>query len=227
MAGGPGGMRVARWQARATDLRMPPPPSPRRRPQRRGLIEQHGRHASALLILDMISCWDFPDAAPLARAAAPVAAHIAALKRRCAAAKVPVIYANDNSGQWRSDFKFVVRASLESNGPGADITRLLQPGDEDYFVLKPKHSAFFATPLEILLDHLKTERLIVTGVAADQCVANTVADARMRDFDAVVPADCVATQSETRLRNALRHFEEVLDVRTTPGRHLRFPSGRR
>jgi nicotinamidase-related amidase len=206
---------------------MTSPPSPRRRPQRHGLIERGGRHASALLILDMVSCWDFPDAAPLLRNALGIAANIAALRRRCAAARVPVIYANDNSGQWRSDFKFVVRESLESPGPGAEITRRLQPGDDDYFVLKPKHSAFFATPLEILLDHLETRRLVVTGVAADQCVANTVADARMRDFDVVVPADCVATQTADRLRRALKHLEEALDVRTTPARHVRFGEARR
>ena len=168
----------------------------------------------------MISCWTFPDAEPLLRHASRIAANIAALKHRCVTARVPVIYANDNSGQWRSDFKYVVRESLASEGPGADITRQLQPGDEDYFVLKPKHSAFFATPLEILLDHLKTECLIITGVAADQCVVNTVADARMRDFEAIVPSDCVATQSAARQRSALRHFEEVLDVRTPRGQHV-------
>ena len=125
---------------------------------------------------------------------------IATLKRRWAAARVPVIYANDNSGQWRSDFKFVVDESLDSQGLGAEITRQLQPAPDDYFVLKPKHSAFFATPLEILLDHLRAKRLIIAGVAGDQCVMNTAADARMRDFDVVVPSDCIA--SLTQARNA-------------------------
>lgn len=135
---------------------MPTPPSPRSRRQRHGLIEQGGKHPDELLILDMISCWDFPGAPALLRAAARVAPAIARLKRRCVKTGVPVIYANDNSGQWRSDFKFVVQESLQSSVLGAQITRQLKPRSDDYFVLKPKHSAFFATPLEILLDHLRT-----------------------------------------------------------------------
>lgn len=136
---------------------MPTPPSPRRRAQRAGLIERDGTHDTVLLILDMVSCWNFPDGAALQRQAARMAPCIARLKQRCVAAKVPVIHANDNSGQRRSDFKVVVNESLGCDSIGAEITRALRPGDVDYFVLKPKHSAFFATPLEILLDHLRAK----------------------------------------------------------------------
>jgi nicotinamidase-related amidase len=193
---------------------MPTSPSPRRRPQRTGLIEKDGQHDTALIVLDMISCWNFPDAAALERQAAAMTPAIARLKQRCAQARVPVIYANDNSGQWRSDFKFVVRESLEGTGRGADITRSLEPGPDDYFVLKPKHSAFFATPLELLLDHLRAKRLIIAGVAGDQCVLNTAADARMRDFEVVVPSDCIASLTAARNRRAAEHLRDVLGVHT-------------
>jgi nicotinamidase-related amidase len=205
---------------------MSSPPSPRKRPQRHGIVERPARHSHALVILDMISCWAFPDAGPLLRQASRIAPAIAALKRRCAEARIPVIYANDNSGQWRSDFRAVVREALESPGAGARITQQLEPGEADYFVLKPKHSAFFATPFELLLDHLRTQRLLVTGVASDQCVLNTVSDARMRDFEVVVPADCIATQSVARNRRALQYFEDVLGVKTTSGPALRLAAGR-
>jgi nicotinamidase-related amidase len=194
---------------------------PRERPQRNGLIERVAAHATALLIIDMVSSWKFPEGATLLRQAAGIAPAIAALKRRCAAARVPVIYANDNSGQWRSDFKYVIRESLELAGPGSAITQQIEPGEDDYFVLKPKHSAFFATPLEILLDHLKARRLIMTGVASDQCVMNSVVDARMRDFEVVVPSDCIATLTPARNRLAISHFERVLGVKTTRGRGVR------
>jgi nicotinamidase-related amidase len=196
-------------------------PTPRHRPQRAGLIERDGTHDTVLVILDMISCWRFPDAPALQRQAARMAPNIARLKRRCRAAGVPVIYANDNSGQWRSDFRFVIDESLDSAGPGADITRQLEPGPDDYFVLKPKHSAFFATPLEILLDHLRAKRMFITGVAGDQCVVNTAADARMRDFDVVVPSDCIASLTLARNRRALDHLRQALEVKTTPSRALR------
>ncbi|HEX7689285.1 MAG TPA: isochorismatase family cysteine hydrolase [Burkholderiaceae bacterium] len=195
-------------------------PSPRRRPQRRGIVAEHS-NGSALLILDMISRWDYPDGATLLRHALRVAPAIAALRMRCRERDVPVIYANDNSGQWRSDFKFVVREALESPGGGARIAQMLEPGDEDYFVLKPKHSAFFATPLELLLDHLRVRRLVVVGVTSDQCVAATAADARMRDFELVIPEDAVATITAARNRRALAHIREVLEVSTTPAARVR------
>jgi nicotinamidase-related amidase len=188
---------------------MKTPPSPRRRSQRAGLIEHDGTHDTVLVILDMISCWNFPDGEALQRQAARVAPCIAGLKRRCVAAGVPVIYANDNSGQWRSDFKFIVSESLGSDSAGSEITRELQPGDDDYFVLKPKHSAFFATPLEILLDHLRAKRLVITGATGDQCVMSTAADARMRDFDVVVPADCIASLTPERNRRAIEHLRDA------------------
>ncbi len=200
---------------------MPTPTLPRHRSQRAGLIERNGTHDTALLILAMISCWDFPDGDELQRQAARVSPCIARLKQRCIARTLPVIYANDNSGQWRSDFKFVVNESLGSDSPGAEVTRELQPGDADYFVLKPKHSAFFATPLEILLDHLRAMRLVIVGVTGDQCVLNTAADARMRDFDVVVPADWIASLSPERNRRAIEHLRDALDVQTTPARAVR------
>ena len=106
---------------------MPMSPSPRPRPQRKGLTEHDRTHDTALVILDMISCWSFPGAPALARAALEVTPAIARLKRRCVAAGMPVIYANDNSGQWRSDFKFLVRSSLESGGPGSRTSSSSSP----------------------------------------------------------------------------------------------------
>ena len=169
----------------------------------------------------MISSWDFPDAGKLLPQAARIAPCIARLKSRCRRAGVPVIYGNDNRGQWRSDFRRVVEASLRSGGDGARITEQIAPDDDDYFVLKPKHSAFFSTPLHLLLQHLKAHRLIITGVASDQCVVTSAVDARMRDYEVVVPADCVASQTAARNRRALAHFEDTLDIRTTLSTRVR------
>ncbi|CAN7362420.1 isochorismatase family cysteine hydrolase [Variovorax paradoxus] len=181
---------------------------------------------TALLIIDMISCWDFPDAEKLLPGAHSIAGHIAALKARCTRAGVPAIYVNDNRGRWRSDFPKLVELSLASGGAGAEITSTLLPEETDYFVLKPKQSAFFATPLELLLAYLKATRLIVTGVASDQCIWATVADAGMRDLEAVVPRDCVASQTSARNERFLRQAQEALRVSTTPGARIRLPAKR-
>ena len=149
-------------------------------------------------------------AVPRCRQAAPhalaTASRVAALKARCRRAGVPVIYGNDNHGHWRSDLRQVVESSLASEGAGARITALVAPRDDDYFVLKPKHSAFFGTPLDLLLQHLDVRRLLLAGVASDQCVMATAMDARMRDYEVLVVGDCVASQTVARNRRALEHF---------------------
>ena len=180
---------------------------------------------TALVIIDMLSTWDFPDGSALLRQALAIAPAIARLKRRCQAAGVPVIYANDNHGRWRSDHRQLVQEALEQAGPGAGLTRLLKPADEDYFVLKPLHNAFFGTPLELLLRHLKLRHLLITGVASDQCVAVTAAHAHMREYQVVVPRDTVASLTAARNRAALLQFEQALNLRTTPAPRLRLPLG--
>jgi len=190
------------------------------------LAEHRANGGFAMLVIDMITCWDFPDADKLLPRAARIAPAIAALKARCRRAGVPVIYANDNRGQWRSDFRQVVSESMSRGGEGARITAQLEPDEDDYFVLKPKHSAFFGTPLDLLLQHLDADRLILTGVSSDQCVVNTAIDARMRDYEVMVPADCVASQTLARNNGALVHFGEVLGVPTTPSTRLRLPRPR-
>jgi nicotinamidase-related amidase len=197
----------------------------RKKPASSSLAEHRANGDTALLIIDMISSWDFPDATELLRTSAAIAPRIAALKARCRRAGVPVIYANDNRGQWRSDFRRVVANAVQAGGEGGRIVAQIAPDDDDYFVLKPKHSAFFATPMALLLQHLKARRLLLTGVASDQCVVTTAVDARMRDYEVVVPQDCVASHTEARNRRALAHFEEVLDIRTTVSGRLRLPAG--
>jgi nicotinamidase-related amidase len=132
---------------------------------------------------------------------------IAALKSRARRAGVPVLYVNDNFGRWRSDFHQLLEHVLRS--PGREIARLLEPGADDYFVLKPKHSGFQFTTLDVLLEHLGAQTLILTGVAGDFCVLFTAHDAYMRDYRLVVPRDCVASLTEERDRYALAHMAEV------------------
>jgi len=187
------------------------------------LAEDQAAGATALLIIDMLSDWDFPDADAYLGGAEAIAPRIAALARRCRAVGVPVIYANDNHGRWRSDFREVVSKAMKGDAAGARIARQLAPEHADYFVLKPKHSGFHATPLDLLLRHLKVRTLVVTGVSSDQCVLYTTADARMHDYDVKVPPDCVATRSDERNAAAIRHFEVVLGLDTTPSTELALP----
>jgi len=190
-------------------------------PERTPLAEQPAARRTALVVIDMFSAWDFADAEALGRAAIRAAGSIAALKRRCDTAGVPTVFVNDNRGRWRSDAPGIVAESALASPIGAAIAERLLPGEQDYFVLKPKHSAFFATPLDLLLRHLRVRRLIVSGVAADQCVLLAAIEARMQDYDVVVPTDCVGAQTAARNASALRHLESAHKVRVTASRGLR------
>ena len=191
------------------------------------LAEERAAGETVLIVIDMFSRWDYEDAERLLAGAERIAPAIAALRRRCREAGVPVVYANDNAGRWRSNFADVVRSAREAGGAGARIAELLAPGEDDYFVLKPKHSAFFGTPLDLLLRHLGARRLIVTGVASDQCVVFTAADARMLDYEVLAPRDCIASQTEERSRRAVDQLGEVMVIDTAPAAELRLPDERR
>jgi nicotinamidase-related amidase len=188
------------------------------------------KSAVALLLIDVINDLDFEEGDELLRHALPMAKQIAVLKQRAAQAGVPAIYVNDNFGRWRSDFKTQVEHCLRDGVRGKPVVELLRPGKEDYFVLKPKHSGFFSTTLDLLLEYLGTKTVILTGMAANICVLFTANDAYMRDLHLVVPSDCVASNSEQENRYALEQMRLVLKADTRPSKELSFealarPSG--
>ena len=180
----------------------------------------------ALLLIDVINDLDFPEADDLLRFARPMADRIAEVKRRAKEAEVPVIYVNDNFGRWQSNLQKIVEHAARPASKGREIVERLRPEDDDYFVLKPKHSGFFSTTLDVLLDYLRVETVIVTGVAANICVLFTANDAYMRDFHVVVPRDCVASNTEEVNRAALGEMAKVLKADTRPSTDLTFPYAR-
>lgn len=176
--------------------------------------------AAALLIIDMINDLEFPGGDRLLRTALPAARRIAGLKRRAGACGIPTIYVNDNYGRWQSDFTAVVDHCLRDGVRGRPLAELLRPAEEDYFVLKPKHSGFYSTTLDVLLDYLKVTTLIITGMAGNVCVLFTANDAFMRDFHLIVPADCVASIEEADNTYALQQMRDLLGADITPSTEL-------
>ena len=180
------------------------------------MVRKRRTSRRALLLVDFINLFDFPDSGSLARRALAAARRTAMLKARLAAAKVPAIYANDNFGEWRSEFSRLVDECLERGGASGAIARALRPGPADYSVLKPRHSAFYGTPLEFLLDELGADSLIVTGVSLDNCVFATAQDAYVRQFKLWIPSDCVAADTRGHEAHALDHLERTMKADTRP-----------
>ena len=167
-----------------------------------------------LLLIDLINDFEFDGADEMFTNTLAIAQPIANLKQNAKSAGIPVIYVNDNFGKWQSDFRKLVDHCLEDNVKGKPIAKLLRPDEQDYFVLKPKHSAFYSTSLELLLRYLKAHTLILTGIAGNICVLFTANDGYMRDFKLVTPQDCIASESEADNQHALAYMAKVLKADT-------------
>ena len=176
----------------------------------------------ALLLIDTINDLEFEGGDELFRTALPAAKRIADLRERARQSKVPTIYVNDNFGKWRSDFKRIVTHCLNDEVRGKPIAELLKPDDEDYFVLKPKHSGFFSTSLDLVLEYLGTRTLILTGFAGNNCVLFTANDAYMRDYKLIIPEDCIASINPADNDNALKQMQKVLKADISPSTEIDF-----
>ena len=176
----------------------------------------------ALLLVDVINDMDFAGSQGLVRQAIPMARRLAKLKARASKAGVPVIYINDNFGQWRSDFRRLVDHCLTDDVPGREVAAMLRPADDDYFVLKPKHSAFYGTTLDTLLEFLGVRTIVLTGIAGNICVLFSANDAYMRDYRLIVPRDCTVSNTPEINTHALRQMKTALKADIRPSSTIRF-----
>ncbi|MCQ2009843.1 cysteine hydrolase [Sporolactobacillus sp. STSJ-5] len=165
-----------------------------------------------LLVIDMINPLQFSKAGLLLNGMKHMIDPLVKLITRARHEGIPIIYVNDNSGRWESDRDYLIREALK--GTGASVVRRILPDSSDYFIIKPKHSGFFATPLHALLHDLGVETLILTGVAGNICVLFTANDAYMRDYKLIVPQDCCASNVQEDNEYALRMMNQVLGADT-------------
>lgn len=175
---------------------------------------------AAFLLIDVINDFEFEEGEKLLKLALPVAHNIARLKQRARQHGIPAIYVNDNFGKWQSDFRKIVAHCSGESVRGKPFVELLLPEKDDYFVLKPKHSGFYSTTLDLLLNHLTATNLILTGIAGNNCVLFTANDAYMRDYKLFIPSDCVVSNSEQANQYALAQMKEILKATVNPASEL-------
>ncbi len=180
---------------------------------------------TALLLIDVINDLEFPEAEQMLPDARTMAKKLLALKRRAREAGVPSIYVNDNFGKWKSDFRSTVEHCLSAESRGREIVETLRPDEDDYFVLKPKHSGFFSTTLETLLHYVGARRLILTGIAGNFCVLFTANDAYMRDFNLLIPEDCCVSNTPRENDEALGLMRKFLKADTRPSDQIELRDG--
>lgn len=169
-----------------------------------------------MLLVDFVNPLNFPGGEDIVDAALRAARRTAALRRRLSATGVRTVYANDNYDLWTSDFKGLWKHCAALSGAPGQIAKLLPPRLKDFSLLKPRHSAFYATPLEILLQQLHCKRLIVTGLAADSCILFSAMDAYLRGYSLWIPEDCVAAESHDARDKALELMARTLKAAIKP-----------
>ena len=175
----------------------------------------------ALLLIDFINPFDFDGADLLLANALRAARATCKLCARARAAGVPIVYVNDNFDAWHLGFRELVERFSAPGARGRDVVLLLRPDFErDHFVLKPMNSGFFRTPLEVLLQRLGTRKLVLTGIAGENCVLFTANDAYLRGFELLIPGDCTASERSVDNRNALAHMQRVLKADVRPSTHI-------
>jgi len=145
---------------------------------------------TALIVTDMLNHYEHEDADKLVTSVEEVLPQIVALRQRADEAGVPVIYVNDNHDEWESNRHRLVEGALEGARP--DLIKPILPRDNDLFLSKTRHSAFYATPLEHILTQEEIDRIVLVGQVTEQCILYSALDAYIRHLDVVVPRDAVA-----------------------------------
>jgi len=176
----------------------------------------------ALLLIDVLTTFQFPDGDAILQSSLSMRDALVRLKARARKAGIPVLYVNDNFGDWRSEKEVLMGRCLEAKG--AQFVRPLLPDSEDYFVLKPMHSAFYMTPLEVLLLHLQVETLILTGLTSNSCIAVTAHDANMRGFEIYIPPDCSCARNPEEHMQALAQLEAMAGANLGRSTSLKLPN---
>jgi nicotinamidase-related amidase len=181
------------------------------------------RHKSsvALVLVDVVNHFEFPDGDRILKNALPAAPRLARLKKKAREANIPIIYVNDNFGQWRSDAGKLLAHCLRKECAGKPFVEAIQPDDKDYSVLKPMHSAFYQTPLHLLLQHLGASSIVLAGLATNSCILCTAHDANMRDFKVTVVSDCCAARTTREHKEAIDNIREMANARVVTVESLR------
>ncbi len=189
---------------------------------------KHVRHRSpaVLLLVDVINHFEFPDGDRLLKIALQIAPRLSHLKERARASNIPIIYVNDNFGQWKSDAGKLLAHCLRTDCAGKPFVETIQPDEQDYCVLKPMHSAFFQTPLELLLGHLGASSIILAGIATNSCILCTAHDAKMRHLKVTVVADCCAARSAREHNEAIDNIREMAGARVVTLTSLRLATNK-
>jgi nicotinamidase-related amidase len=157
---------------------------------------------SAVVIIDMLNPYDHEDADDLLPSVREALPAMCELRERARAADVPLVYVNDNHGDWSACRPELVERAMRGRAP--ELVEPIAPPPDVGFVVKARHSIFYQTQLEFLLRQEEIERIVLVGQVTEQCILYSALDAYVRQFAVAVPRDAVAHIHEDLADAALR-----------------------
>jgi nicotinamidase-related amidase len=169
---------------------------------------QKGCGSTALIVVDTLNPYDHPEAERLASRVAKALPGLQTLLERADREKTPVVYVNDNYGDWNSSARELTERALQGAHP--ELVEPVLPAAGHSFVIKARHSIFYGTPLEYLLDQMSVDRLLLTGQVTEQCILYSALDAHVRHFELAIPTDAVAAIYDHLAEAALEMMERNL-----------------
>jgi nicotinamidase-related amidase len=165
---------------------------------------------SALIVVDMLNEYDHEDADVLVQSVREALPQMRRLVERAHEEGTPVVYVNDNYGDWSAGRpELVARASA---GRARELVEPIAPAEGTWFIAKARHSIFYETQLEYLLREQEVERVVLVGQVTEQCILYSALDAYVRHFHIAVPRDAVAGIHADMAGCALRMMERNMDA---------------
>ncbi|MGW7064703.1 isochorismatase family cysteine hydrolase [Streptomyces sp. NPDC054904] len=165
---------------------------------------------TALVVIDMLNTYEHEDADALVTSVRDILPSVQQLIKQARDASVPVIYVNDNFGQWRSHHGELVEAALGGRHP--ELVEPVVPDEDSLFVVKARHSIFYETPLHYLLGQLGVRHLVLCGQVTEQCILYSALDAHIRHFDVSVVRQTVAHIDPALADAAMRMMESNMST---------------
>jgi nicotinamidase-related amidase len=181
-------------------------------------LPQRGQD-TALLVVDMLNTYEHEDAERLAESVREAVPQIAGLIQQARNEDVPVVYVNDNYGDWNSSSEELGRRAMAGRHP--ELVQPLLPREGDAFVIKARHSVFYSTPLEYLLQTMGVGQIVLAGQATEQCILYSALDGYVRHFEVAVPRDGVAHIHRHLAEAALEMMERNMHAQIRPAAEMR------
>lgn len=170
---------------------------------------------AALIVVDMLNPYEHKDAAPLTASVQRILDDLRGLIAAAREEGLRIVYVNDNHGDWTAGPKDIAERAL--GGARPDLIESVLPPDDAPFIIKARHSIFYETLLEYLLQREEINRLVLAGQVTEQCILYSALDGYVRHFEVVIPTDAVAHIDEQMAQAAIEMMETNMHAQLATG----------